>query len=111
MSQYLDTYQLLPRSKADFEHELDTPPLPDAIPIIDARSMAIGETVTVKGIITNGDELGTIRYMQDETAGIAVFSFDFGDVVLEGDSVVVTGQLDSFSNLLQITDGGGFSLK
>lgn len=111
MSQFMDTYQLLPRDKNDFEHELDTPPLPDAIPIIDARGMAVGATVTVKGIVTNGDEFGAIRYMQDETAGIAVFSFDFGDAVTRGDSVYVTGQLDLFNNLLQITDGGGFSFE
>jgi len=37
-----------------------------------ARALGEGTEVTVTGIVTNGDELGLIRYMQDASAGIAV---------------------------------------
>ena len=39
-----------------------------------ARAMPIGSTITVHGIVTNGPELGIIRYFQDATAGIAAYS-------------------------------------
>ena len=41
--------------------------------IAEARTYAIGSVVTITGIVTNGPELGSIRYLQDGTAGIAVF--------------------------------------
>lgn len=36
--------------------------------IADARTYSIGQTVSVSGVATNGSELGSIRYMQDNTA-------------------------------------------
>ena len=41
--------------------------------IATARSQGVGSTVTVTGIVTNGDELGPIRYIEDATAGIAIY--------------------------------------
>ena len=35
--------------------------------IATARSQGLGATVTVTGIVTNGDELGAIRYIEDAT--------------------------------------------
>jgi phosphatidylserine/phosphatidylglycerophosphate/cardiolipin synthase-like enzyme len=66
-----------------------------------ARAMSVGQTVTVTGIVTNGDELGPIRYMQDETAGIAVYSSLVADVN-RGDEITVTGVLKDYSTLLEI---------
>ena len=40
--------------------------------IADVRSL-VGQEVTVSGIVTNGDELGKVRYFQDETAGLAAY--------------------------------------
>jgi len=57
-----------------------------------ARALGSGATVTVSGVVTNGEELGTIRYMQDHTAGIAVYSTEMSGVQ-RGDSVTVTGTL------------------
>jgi len=48
--------------------------------ILEAREMPIGTVVTVKGIATNGSELGIIRYMQDATAGIAAYGSAVGVV-------------------------------
>ena len=77
------------------------------IDIADARTMSIGETVTIEGIATNGEELSIIRYIQDATAGIAVFpgtgsTGNFPDDVKRGDRVRVTGPLKEFNGLLEV---------
>ena len=41
--------------------------------ILTARSQGVGANVTVTGVITNGDELGPIRYIEDATAGLALY--------------------------------------
>ena len=41
--------------------------------IATARTQGVGATVTITGIVTNGDELGPIRYIEDATAGIALY--------------------------------------
>ncbi|MCS6991126.1 MAG: phospholipase D-like domain-containing protein [Chitinophagales bacterium] len=72
------------------------------ISIADARNMPLGTTVTIRGIITNGSELGTIRYLQDGTAGIGLYSTSLSGLK-RGDSVEVTGVLYSFNNLLELS--------
>ena len=70
-----------------------------------------GATVTVRGVATNGNELGPIRYMQDSQAGIAAYGGSAGttpavkaifDTVQPGDSIQVTGQLKQFYGFLEI---------
>ncbi len=68
--------------------------------ILDARGM-VGQSVTVKGIVTNGSELGTIRYLQDNTAGIAAYGSAINDVK-RGDSVTITGTVKSYKQLLEL---------
>ena len=77
--------------------------------ILDARTnFALGQTVTVDGIIISDDNLGFIRYMQDETAGIAVYpggdwsAFEF--TPQPGDVVSITGTLTEYNGLLEIVD-------
>ena len=41
--------------------------------ILTARLQPLGSSVTITGIVTNGDELGPIRYVEDGTAGIAIY--------------------------------------
>ena len=63
--------------------------------------MAINSVVTVKGIVTNGSELGVIRYMQDNTAGIAsYFTSAQAASVNRGDSITVTGTMVSYNQLI-----------
>jgi phosphatidylserine/phosphatidylglycerophosphate/cardiolipin synthase-like enzyme len=69
--------------------------------ILEARAMPIGSVVTVKGIATNGSELGIIRYFQDATAGIAAYGSAMS-VVNRGDSISVTGTLKSYNQLLEM---------
>ena len=72
-----------------------------------------GPTVTVRGIVTNGAELGStisiIRYIQDGSgAGVGVYSTGSGafattlNTVALGDSIEVTGGLKMFRGLLEI---------
>ena len=37
--------------------------------ILDMRENYIGQTVTVTGVVTSDDNLGSVRYLQDATAG------------------------------------------
>ncbi len=69
--------------------------------ILEARQMGEGAVVTVKGIATNGGEMGIIRYLQDETAGIAAYGSAVS-VVNRGDSISVTGTLKIYNQLLEI---------
>ena len=79
------------------------------ITISAARSTTLGSTVTVRGIVTNGSELGVIRYMQDGTAGIAAYSATMS-TVNAGDSVQVTGVLKNYNQLLEIDPVTSFSV-
>ena len=74
--------------------------------IAEARGMMVGATVTITGIVTNGEELGIIRYIQDATGGLPAYpgtgsSPNFPDNVKRGDSIVVTGDsiLTTFDRL------------
>ncbi len=76
-----------------------------AITIQQARAQAVGQTVTIGGIVTNGGELGRLRFIDDGTAGIALFYTSDSLVrepVVRGDSVFVTGVLKQFNNLLEL---------
>jgi len=85
-------------------------PSDQPIPIADARDLPLGTVVTVAGWVTVADELSGPIYFQDETAGIAAYysplmrdeevGFTLG--VAHGDSIVVTGALTTFNDLLQI---------
>jgi endonuclease/exonuclease/phosphatase family metal-dependent hydrolase/DNA/RNA endonuclease YhcR with UshA esterase domain len=78
------------------------------IPINEARQQSLGSTVTVTGHITVSDEFEGPVYFQDETGGIAWFDFglmrDSGFTldVNRGDSIVITGELGEFNDLIQI---------
>lgn len=85
-------------------------PSDQPIPIADARELPLGTVVTVAGWVTVADELSGPVYFQDETAGMAAYyaplmrdeevGFTLG--VTHGDSIVVTGALTTFNDLLQI---------
>ena len=75
--------------------------------ILDARTnYSIGQTVTVTGIITSGADLGSVRYVQDASAGIALYpGNDWTDWSAEpnpGDEVTVTGEITEYNGLLEI---------
>jgi len=84
----------------------------DIIAISEARTLPLGTRVSVAGRVSVANELGGPLYMQDATAGIAVFWEPLHTTVEIGDSVSVTGPLTVFKPiagadsefLLQISD-------
>lgn len=76
--------------------------------IAQVRNLGIGQTVTVSGVVTNGSELGPIRYLQDGTAGIACYGTNL-NTVQKGDSITATGVLFEFSGLLELSPTNSFT--
>lgn len=72
------------------------------ITITEARALSEGIEVTVSGTVTNGGELGIIRYFQDQTGGIAAYGPDV-ESIERGDSITLTGILTVYNGLLEIT--------
>lgn len=71
--------------------------------IANARTQPQFSTVTVRGIVTNGPELGVIRYLQDNVAGIAAYSSaSMVTNLVPGDSVEITGALKEYNGLIEI---------
>jgi endonuclease/exonuclease/phosphatase family metal-dependent hydrolase len=70
--------------------------------IEEARKIATGKAVTVAGRVTATNQFGSTAYIQDGTAGIAVFSTLFANGVAIGDSVKVSGLMSAFNAQLQI---------
>lgn len=66
------------------------------------RAVAIGGTVTIKGIVLNGSELGSIRYVEDATGGISLYGTNMS-TVNRGDSVNSVGTLTNYANLLEVS--------
>ena len=80
--------------------------------ILDARTnYSVGQTVTVSGIVTSDGNLGIVRYLQDETAGIALYpggewsSNGWADPQ-PGDALTMTAQLSEYNGLLEVGPDG-----
>lgn len=69
----------------------------DVMPIVDARALEFGTRVTVAGRVSVADEFDGPVFIQDETAGIAVFYAPMHSAVQRGDSVIVTGPVSEFN--------------
>ncbi|MCA8829908.1 hypothetical protein [Hymenobacter pini] len=69
-----------------------------------ARAAGPGATVTIRGTVTNGPELGQLRFVQDRMAGLAVFSTTNTSLhsLVPGDSVHITGTLKNYNGLLEM---------
>tara|TARA_B100001250_G_scaffold68334_1_gene54782 strand:+ start:54 stop:2144 length:2091 start_codon:yes stop_codon:yes gene_type:complete len=70
--------------------------------IATARLQGVGATVTVTGVITNGNELGPIRYIEDATAGLAIYEPTVMDSTIRGQEITVTGVLVDYNGLLEM---------
>lgn len=70
--------------------------------IATARLQGIGATVTITGVVSNGDELGPIRYIEDATAGMALYDPAVLGSVVRGDEITVTGVLVDYNGLLEM---------
>ena len=74
--------------------------------IVIAQGTAVGQSVTITGVVTNGTEMGsTVRYVQDNGGGIAVYpgtAWTTFTAPNRGDLVTITGVLSSYSGLLEV---------
>lgn len=79
-------------------------PIPAAITVAEARTKAVGTTVTVEGVVTSKPGLfgGQAFYLQDDTAGIYVFQNTSGFNV--GDKVKVTAPTTIYNSEFELTD-------
>lgn len=81
-------------------------PIGSPITIEEARSRPLGSTVKISGWITVANEFEGPVYLQDLSAGIAVFHNPLHTAVQIGDSVVVEGPLSEFGNTSGSTGDG-----
>ncbi|MBE2255048.1 MAG: T9SS type A sorting domain-containing protein [Ignavibacteria bacterium] len=58
---------------------------------------------TVVGVVTVANQFGGPSYIQDNTAGIAIFDNTFSSAVTIGDSVQVTGTIIQFNGLTELS--------
>lgn len=70
--------------------------------ILAARNLGVGSTVTITGIVANGDELGPIRYIEDSTGGMALYDPTILASLVRGDEVTVTGELVDYNGLMEM---------
>ncbi|GKV56831.1 hypothetical protein NCCP2222_27780 [Sporosarcina sp. NCCP-2222] len=105
-----DEWVVYPKDTFDYlgQHQMDGGGAPvepgdpedpaGTVTIAEARSMAVGETVTIKGVVAA--TLKNTISVQDETGGIAVRPTSLAATV--GDEVVLTGTLADYRGLLQL---------
>ncbi len=85
------------------------------VPIVDARRLPQGTEVTITGWVTVASQFAGPVYLQDETGGIAWFNYELMrdewliDIVI-GDSIVLTGEMGNFNNMLQIVNDSYFEI-
>ena len=75
--------------------------------ILDMReNYDIGQIVTVVGVVTSDSSLGSVRYLQDATAGIAIYPGanwnSWAATPQIGDSLSVTGEISEYNGLLEV---------
>ncbi len=70
--------------------------------IATARAQGIGATVTITGVVTNGDELGPIRYIEDGTGGLGLYDPTSLVGVIRGDEITVSGTLVDYNGLMEM---------
>ncbi|QDP41914.1 thermonuclease family protein [Radiobacillus deserti] len=79
----------------------DDPNDGDTLTIAQARNVAAGETVTVEGMVTAN---GTKTFIQDDTAGINLYSPADSTPFSVGDFVKVTGEREDYNGLQEISN-------
>ncbi len=82
-------------------------PVPIAeVKMNDAQGIQIrtGDLVTISGIVTVANQFGGPSYIQDNSAGIAIFGSSFSTAVTIGDEVVVSGIVNPFNGLSELTN-------
>src|ERR1041385_7170006 len=65
--------------------------------------LKLGRFVTIRGIVTVANQFGGPSYIQDNTGGMAIFGSSFSTAVTIGDEVIVSGKIDPFNGLTELT--------
>jgi endonuclease I len=76
--------------------------------ISSVRQFSVGQNVTIRGVITNGTELGNIRYIQDATGALPAYGSNLNSV-RRGDSIEATGMLYDFNGLLELSPTSSYT--
>ncbi|HEY6191245.1 MAG TPA: phospholipase D-like domain-containing protein [Bacteroidota bacterium] len=101
------------KSVSDYDNTIPIPKITNfGLPITvgevkanDANGVLLraGNLVTVSGIVTVANQFGSPSYIQDNTGGIGIFGSNFSTAVQTGDEVIVTGKIDPFNGLTEMT--------
>lgn len=81
-----------------------------AITIAQARDRGPGATVTITGRITESTAFNGLIFMQDASAGIAVYDPPLVSKIHTGDSLIVTGTLTDYHSLLELSGNVTYSI-
>ncbi len=65
--------------------------------------LKLGQLVTVRAVVTVANQFGGPSYIQDNTGGMGIFGSSFSTAVNIGDEVIVSGKVDPFNGLFEIT--------
>jgi phosphatidylserine/phosphatidylglycerophosphate/cardiolipin synthase-like enzyme len=65
--------------------------------------LLLGKWVVVRGIVTVANEFGGPSYLQDATAGMAVFDSSVSNNIARGDEVVLLGIVAPFNDLFELS--------
>ena len=81
----------------------------DVIPIIDLHNndasgvpALFNQVVTISGEVTVANQFGGPSYIEDETAGVAVYDGSFSGAVNIGDFVTISGTVDHYYGLTEL---------
>ncbi len=70
--------------------------------INEVRLLPPGSVVTTTGVISCNNEFGSVKYLQDAAAGIALYAPELSNAVV-GDSMIITGVLSRYRGELQLS--------
>jgi phosphatidylserine/phosphatidylglycerophosphate/cardiolipin synthase-like enzyme len=73
----------------------------NAISIAEARRQPVGSVATITGVVLNGSEFGSQRFIDDGTDAVCVFSSLLAGV-LKGDNITVQGTVDDYHSLIEV---------
>lgn len=82
----------------------DRPPMPDKIPIFEARTKSANTLVTVEGVITTEPGIFGSQgfYLQDETGGIYVYQSQTG--FQQGDLISISAYVTEYNSEIELID-------
>ncbi len=105
---YDSGYQLQPRFAEDVEEIISEPLITLRQNDADGVPVTLDEVKNVSGIVTIGDGFGAAgpAYIQDGTAGVAVYGSEMVSLLSPGDSVSITAKVGFYRGLTELVYDG-----